>query len=68
MQDAMSVFTPAFLIKHFAKETPLKTQKAIEHYIVKLGNPDAVKLFMLALVGHAYQINEQVPNAELLFY
>jgi hypothetical protein len=33
MHDAMKLFTPAFLIKHFTKETPLKTQKAIEHYI-----------------------------------
>ena len=44
------------------------TQKALEQYILKLEDPAEVRMLVLSMINSAYQLNEHIPNVELLFY
>lgn len=44
------------------------TQKALEQYILKLEDPAEVRMLILSMINSAYQLNEHIPNVELLFY
>jgi hypothetical protein len=33
VSDAKRIFTPEYLVKHFAKSSPLKTQRALENFV-----------------------------------
>lgn len=68
VSDAKRIFTPEYLMKNFAKSTPAKTQRALENFVRQLNNPEDVQMFLIALVSHAFEINEAIPNAEMLFY
>jgi len=44
------------------------TQIALEEHILKEQDPEEVRLLALALVNSAYQLNDLIPNIELVFY
>lgn len=44
------------------------TQKALEEYIIKLEDPEDVRMFCLAIINSAYELNKAIPNIEKMFY
>jgi hypothetical protein len=44
------------------------TQKALEEYIMKEKNVDEVRMLCLALINSAYELNDIIPNIEMMFY
>jgi len=44
------------------------TQKALEEYILKLEDVVEVQKLALSMINSAYQLNQHIPNIELVFY
>jgi hypothetical protein len=44
------------------------TQIALEEHFVKEQDPEEIRLMALAIINSAYQLNDIIPNIELMFY
>ncbi|CDW78620.1 UNKNOWN [Stylonychia lemnae] len=44
------------------------TQKSLEEYILNMDNPQEIQQLIIAMISQAYELNNLIPNIELLFY
>lgn len=69
IQEAKQKFNVKFF-QNFAYEGPLASalaQRDLESYLVKL-SPEDQQMLVLSLINSAYELNEIIPNAELVFF
>jgi uncharacterized protein YeeX (DUF496 family) len=65
-----SKFDRSFFKKftYTGKNAQQMTQKALEQHIMAMNDVEEVRMLCLSMINSAYELNDQIPNIEMLFY